>query len=90
MQQNCRLTAIIISIMITVCIIFMIYGFILAFIFSASVIGFYIYYLIENKKKQTLFLKGISQKYKMKLIITSENVEENVELVPQKLRNQLL
>ena len=56
MQQNCRLTSIIISIMITVCIIFMIYGFILAFIFSASVIGFYIYYLIENKKKQTLFL----------------------------------
>lgn len=89
MQHNCRLTAIVLCLMLTACFIFMVSGFILAFLFSVGVIVFYIHYLGETKKKQTDFLNAIASKYKMDVVITSEDVEKNMNFVPQKLKNNL-
>ena len=89
MQHNCRLTVIVFSLMLTACIIFIVFGFILAFLFSVGVITFYIHYLRETKRKQTDFLKAIASKYKMDVVITSEDVDKNMNLVPQKLKDIL-
>lgn len=89
MQHNCRSIAIVLSLMLTASLIFLVFGFILAFLFSVGVIAFYINYLRETKRKQTEFLKAIASKYKMDVVITSENVDKNMDLVPQKLKDNL-
>lgn len=89
MQHNCRLTAIILIIMFIACVIFMFSGVFVGLFFSVAVVLSYILYLKDVKRKQTTFLKGLSNRYKMKLIIMSDNVDKYMDLVPQKLKDNL-
>ena len=89
MQHNCRLTAIILIIMFIASVVFMFYGVFIGIFFSLAIVLIYTLYLNDVKRKQTSFLKGLSNRYKMKLIITSDNVEKYMDLVPQILKENL-